>query len=72
VASTYTSNGSFAFDTIANGAYRIRVILPSGYEFSPQAGNDGGDSDVDSSGYSGYVTISGASSYTVNAGLKSA
>ncbi len=61
VLTSRTTNvrGEYFFTALAAGSYRIRVTQPSGFVFSPQnAVNDPfGDSDVDSSGVSGCVTL---------------
>lgn len=69
VALTWTSGGMFSIGNIANGQYRIRVILPSGSAFAPpDQGSDATDSDVDSSGYSGFFTVNGGTSLDLDAG----
>ncbi|MCX8056048.1 MAG: CIA30 family protein, partial [Ignavibacteria bacterium] len=50
--STYTDNdGYYSFDSLVAGQYKIKVIIPSGFTFSPKdvGSNDLLDSDVDPS-----------------------
>ncbi len=49
IRSVFTSNsGTYRFDNLAAGCYRVRVNLPAGYTYSPQnqGGNEATDSDV--------------------------
>lgn len=71
VATVQTWNGGmYSFGNLAPGQYRIRVIPPAGYTFSPQdVGSDDTDSDVDIGGYSGLVTITGGDTFNIDAGI---
>ena len=64
-------DGAYSFTSVANGTYHIQVVLPLGYTFSSedQGADDNIDSDVNSSGYSQNVTISGSSSFDIDAGI---
>gem|GEM_PF-5630549 len=53
VATTWTMSGLYEFTNVATGSYKIQIVLPTGYEFVLQdQGDDGTDSDVDSTGTS--------------------
>ncbi len=69
---TYTdSQGKYGFDVDA-GTYQVQVVKPSGYYVTKQnqGSNDGVDSDINSSGYTGLYTVSaGQQNLTVDAGL---
>ncbi len=69
---TYTdANGKYGFDVDA-GTYQVQVVKPSGYYVTKQdqGSNDGADSDINSSGYTGLYTVTtGQQNLTVDAGL---
>jgi hypothetical protein len=71
VATTWTSGAVYSFTNITAGTYRIQVIPPSGYSFSPQdqGGNDNTDSDVDSSGYTSFFLFNGTAFLDFDAGI---
>ncbi|MFO0803562.1 MAG: Ig-like domain-containing protein [Gemmataceae bacterium] len=71
VATAWTLGSLYWFTNVAAGTYRIQVIPPSGYSFSPQdqGGDDNVDSDVDSSGYTSFFLFSGNSSLDFDAGI---
>ena len=72
VATTWTTNGMYSFSGINNGQYRIRIILPSGYAFSPEyQGSSSNSSDVNANGYSDPLTVNGMTSFSINAGVHS-
>ncbi|MDO9226346.1 MAG: SdrD B-like domain-containing protein [Pseudomonadota bacterium] len=69
---TYTdTNGKYGFDVDA-GTYQVQVVRPSGYFATKQdqGSNDGSDSDINSSGYTGLYTVTtGQQNLTVDGGL---
>jgi VCBS repeat-containing protein len=71
VASAYTVGGMYSIGPVADGDYTIRVVLPSGYQFSAQdqGSDDAVDSDVNSGGYSQVLTISGSSLFDIDVAL---
>jgi choice-of-anchor A domain-containing protein len=74
VASTATdANGQYTFSGVIPGSYRISVVAPDGYLFTTQnaaGAAESVDSDVDASGASALVTLSGvAANAGVDAGL---
>jgi hypothetical protein len=70
VATTWTMAGMYSFSGIANGQYRIQIILPSGYTFSPEyQGSSSNSSDVDANGDSAALTVNGMTSFSINAGV---
>ena len=56
----------------ADGTYRLQVVLPPGYQCSPQdmGPSDFTDSDVDSAGYTGLLRVLGITVFDIDAGLK--
>ncbi len=65
------ANGKYSFSVDA-GSYKVQVVNPTGYNVTKanQGGNDGIDSDIDSSGVTGLVTVAaGQQNWTVDAGL---
>jgi len=68
---TTDSNGKYFFDVDA-GSYKVQVVKPSGYFTTKQnqGGNDGIDSDINSSGVTGIYTVTtGQQNLTLDAGL---
>ena len=67
------SNGNYSFNNLATGCYRIGIILPSGFQFSPQdqGGNDATDSDVNpATAMTGDINLAaGENNPTVDAGI---
>ena len=73
VATTWTMFGMYSFSGITNGQYRIQIILPTGYAFSPEyQGSNSNSSDVDANGFSASLTVNGMTSFDINAGVHSA
>lgn len=73
-ATTTDANGSYLFQQLAVGSYRIRFVAPPGYELSPRkvaAGNGGNDSNPDpATGLSNCLSIAdGQSRIGIDAGL---
>jgi hypothetical protein len=71
-ATTSKPNGEYTFYPLAAGSYRIQVVAPIGFAFSPQAAiaDNFADSDVDSSGNSACVTVNAFEEVrTVDAGI---
>jgi len=68
-----TNGGNFTFDNLAAGCYRVRVLLPTGFAFSPlDVGSDDTiDSDVSTvNGLSGNINlVAGVDNTTVDAGI---
>ena len=65
------STGHYYFEGVAPGTYQVQFNAPSGYTFTGQdlGGNDQLDSDVNSSGLTGNVTLTaGQVNLTVDAG----
>ncbi|MCB0189414.1 MAG: hypothetical protein KDE31_34320, partial [Caldilineaceae bacterium] len=56
---TTSNSGQYLFNDLLPGQYRVRVIAPIGFVFSPQnaVADDFGDSDVDSSGATACITL---------------
>ena len=71
--STVTDScGYYNFGGLTPGSYSVQFMAPSGYAFSPKdrGTNDAADSDANSSGRTGSVTLrSGQNNTTVDAGL---
>ena len=68
---TTDTNGNYSF-TVTPGTYSVAVQAPAGYVVTgqDQGGNDTTDSDVNSAGQSGNVTlVSGQNNPTLDAGL---
>ncbi|MDP2433898.1 MAG: SdrD B-like domain-containing protein [Pseudomonadota bacterium] len=68
---TTDANGNYFFDVDA-GSYKVQVATPSGYFTTKQdqGGNDGIDSDINTSGISGLYTVTnGQQNLTIDAGL---
>lgn len=66
-----TGSGSmyFLFDVLP-GTYRVRVLLPDGYDFTtPGASGGDDDSDVDEYGYSEFFTVAGGEYVDIDAGM---
>ncbi|MEO0861263.1 MAG: SdrD B-like domain-containing protein [Pseudomonadota bacterium] len=75
VATTITKpDGSYTFDGIPVGDYRVMGVAPDGTEFTIQdAGSDDTiDSDVNADGLSDVITVTADSETTVDIGLKDA
>ncbi|MEM7211893.1 MAG: SdrD B-like domain-containing protein [Pseudomonadota bacterium] len=73
VATTETdADGNYAFDDVPVGNYKIMGVAPDGTEFTIQdAGSDDSiDSDVDSSGTSGVISVTANSETDIDLGLK--
>ena len=76
---TTDANGYYLFQRLPNGnvldlgTYFVQFEVPDGYHFSPanQGGNDATDSDADTGGSTGPITLTGANPHdlTVDAGL---
>ena len=69
---TTDANGYYNFGGLAPGSYSVQFVAPNGYAFSPQdrGTNDAVDSDANSSGRTGSVTLlSGQNNTTIDAGL---
>jgi uncharacterized repeat protein (TIGR01451 family) len=65
------TNGKYGFDVHA-GSYKVQVINPTGYYATKQdqGSNDGVDSDINTSGMTGLVTVAtGQQNLTIDAGL---
>jgi hypothetical protein len=72
VATTWTMAGMYSFSGINNGQYRVQIILPTGYAFSPEyQGTSSNSSDVDANGISAALTVNGMTSFSINAGVHS-
>ncbi|MEZ4623164.1 MAG: SdrD B-like domain-containing protein, partial [Caldilineaceae bacterium] len=72
VATKLTNNGQYLFTNLAPGQYRIRVTAPAGMDFSPPGapGDSQGDSDVNSNGISGCLTLGfGEQNFDIDAGV---
>ncbi len=72
IATTQTdADGNYRFDDVPAGDYKIMGVAPDGTEFTIQdAGSDDSiDSDVDQSGMSGVITVTGDSETDVDLGL---
>ncbi|MDP2833728.1 MAG: SdrD B-like domain-containing protein [Pseudomonadota bacterium] len=70
-ATTWDTNGKYFFDVDA-GSYQVQVVKPSGYfnTRQNQGGNDGIDSDINSSGITGLYTVTtGQQNLTIDAGV---
>jgi hypothetical protein len=66
------ANGYYSFTGLEPGDYRIRVVAPTGYTFSPkdQGGDDSLDSDADAAGIMACTTLDeGENDTTWDAGL---
>ncbi len=66
------ANGDYLFTNLPDDQYRLHVIAPAGSIFSPQdaIADDDYDSDVDSLGFSGCITVGVAEeNYRIDAGL---
>jgi hypothetical protein len=74
VATTWTMFGMYSFGNINNGQYRVQIILPTGYAFSPeyQPSGTADNSDVDANGLSATLTVNGMTFFDINAGVHSA
>ncbi len=67
-----TASGNYNFANLAAGCYRICVVLPNGFQFSPQnqGGNDANDSDVNPGGCTANIDLSpGENDPTNDAGI---
>ncbi|MCK6373166.1 MAG: carboxypeptidase regulatory-like domain-containing protein, partial [Zoogloea sp.] len=73
IATTTTdANGSYLFEKLAAGDYKIQVVTPNGYTVTSKdaGGNDATDSDIDSTGTTGLYTLTqGSNNLTVDAGF---
>ncbi len=72
IATTTTAaDGSYVFEYLLPADYRVRFTAPAGYDFAAQdAAGDAVDSDADSSGVTGLITLPGGTdNTTVDAGL---
>src|SRR5581483_5768564 len=68
---TTGSNGTYSFADVAPGQYKVRVVLPTGYAFSPehQGSNSSLDSDVNASGHTDLFTVASSNALDFDAGL---
>ena len=73
VATTVTdTNGNYLFGNVNAGSYKVQVVAPTGYYYTKQdqAGWNGTDSAVNSTGYSGIFSLAaGQSLLKLDAGL---
>ena len=73
VATTVTgTNGNYLFSNVNAGDYKVQVVAPTGYYYTKQdqAGWNGTDSAVNSTGYSGIFSLAaGQSLLKLDAGL---
>ena len=71
IATTWTVAGSYAFNGIANGQYRLWVDLPIGYTTRlPNQAADDIDSDwPEFAEYTDFFTINGATSLDLDCGV---
>ena len=70
-STTTDGAGKYGFDVEA-GSYKVEVIKPNGYFVTKQdqGSNDGKDSDINSSGMTGTITVTaGQDNLTIDAGL---
>lgn len=68
---TTASNGTYSFADVVPGQYKVRVVLPTNYVFSPehQGGNSSLDSDVNASGYTDLFSVASGDTLWFDAGL---
>lgn len=67
-----TTDGTYLFDYLYPGIYKVKFELPNGYKFSKlqQGGNDAIDSDAGNDGYTRAITLGkGERNLNVDAGL---
>ncbi|WP_028552775.1 SdrD B-like domain-containing protein [Paenibacillus sp. UNC451MF] len=69
----YGRSGSYLFDALQPGIYKVKVDLPAGYDFTSKGAgeNKAADSDVSADGFTDTFTLAaGEKNLTVDAGLR--